>query len=265
MSIHNIDIHYNRSTPFVVQLQTGSNNARIINENLQFTDITFTEVFTGDEHELQCPPYEGIGGTILFHIHGLHYIFIEADTWEFNSISPIINFVSNIGNNDVPYPYAIDSENRYYLLIERVILLNVPEKKDPYDYYYSNNIISVQSVRRNNSVFPDPHNGRIINSLFELHDKRKIININEIRGTNKSKNKKYLFLDNEYQVTYAPFPQNRYHEPGTTRYLKYIDSDNLVKITEKYLQKINNAVALVRGFIPLEMSIYPAIWVQSSR
>jgi len=45
----------------------------------------------------------------------------------------------------VPYPYAIDIDNNYYLLTEYVVISNhmneIKQYDDPYEYYYSNNNI----------------------------------------------------------------------------------------------------------------------------
>jgi hypothetical protein len=47
--------------------------------------------------------------------------------------------VSEVGNNEVPYPYAVDDAGRVYLLVDldKVVLLRcVPPEEDPYDWYY---------------------------------------------------------------------------------------------------------------------------------
>jgi hypothetical protein len=57
----------------------------------------------------------------------------------------IIEFISRMGNNDVPYPYAKDSAGNWYLLIEDAIIRDVPSDScdvygyptDVYDHYYS--------------------------------------------------------------------------------------------------------------------------------
>ena len=56
----------------------------------------------------------------------------------------IVDFVSHVGNNDVPYPYGVDEKGDYYLIIENVIVSNVPDnmKNDPYTYYYRFNLIT---------------------------------------------------------------------------------------------------------------------------
>ena len=79
------------------------------------------------------------GNTILLQLTKLRYLFIGGYITEFSSSSEIVKYFSPVGNNDVPYPYAVDSGNRYYLLVEDVILDNPPRNKNPYYYYYDNN------------------------------------------------------------------------------------------------------------------------------
>jgi hypothetical protein len=70
------------------------------------------------------------------------YIFIGHEVLEFTTYNPIHTFVAPVGNNDVPYCYAIDDAGLYYLPMERAILSKCqaydtdPDEFDPYDYYY---------------------------------------------------------------------------------------------------------------------------------
>ncbi len=84
------------------------------------------------------------GNTILVNVNpdkggsGYEYICINSNIFKFTTEYPIIKYVSPVGNSDVPYHYAIDSKGQYYLLLENVIVQNVPSKfmNEPYDYYY---------------------------------------------------------------------------------------------------------------------------------
>jgi len=62
------------------------------------------------------------GNSILLHIGGFKYIYIGEKMYSFESYDEITEYVSPVGNSDVPYPYAIDVSGRYYLLIEDVVL-----------------------------------------------------------------------------------------------------------------------------------------------
>jgi len=84
------------------------------------------------------------GNSILLKINETNYIYVGHTIYSFKSKSPIIKYVSPVGNSDVPYPYAIDKNGEYYLLIEDVILKNVPkaQKYNPYNYYYLHSLIT---------------------------------------------------------------------------------------------------------------------------
>ena len=88
----------------------------------------------------------------------------------FESLSPIVKFVSPVGNSSVPYPFAVDKNRNYYLLGSTVIMSNVPENlkmecdvcdsdcsketvsEEPYRYYYNNkdkeNTIKIKITKR---------------------------------------------------------------------------------------------------------------------
>lgn len=84
------------------------------------------------------------GNTILIKLKANKYIFIGASIYIFTTDYEIIKYVSPVGNNDVPYPYAIDIKNNYYLMLDSVIIpknsmINYRKSNfDPYDYYYFN-------------------------------------------------------------------------------------------------------------------------------
>lgn len=80
------------------------------------------------------------GNTILVHTKEDEYIYIGESIFKFYSFSPIIDYVSPVGNNDVPYPYAIDKEGNYYLMIEDIVINKTIDGDDPYDYYYNMDI-----------------------------------------------------------------------------------------------------------------------------
>lgn len=78
------------------------------------------------------------------------YEFIGDKVFSFSALGQIVKYESPVGNNDVPYPYAIDEHGNIYLLIEDVILkhtnnlqteLNTYDN-DPYSYYYNLNLIT---------------------------------------------------------------------------------------------------------------------------
>lgn len=89
------------------------------------------------------------GNSILLHLKDDNYVYIGYKIFRFRSLNKITKYVSPVGNNDVPYPYAIDKDKNYYLMIEDVIVNNIPKKfeNDPYDYYYENRLITPDTGR----------------------------------------------------------------------------------------------------------------------
>jgi len=91
------------------------------------------------------------GNTILYRLPAdkLLYVHIGRDLWQFEALAPIVSFVSPVGNNDVPYPYAIDSKGITYLIVENVVLgadAKWQEKSgNPYTFYYANNLVNVEA------------------------------------------------------------------------------------------------------------------------
>lgn len=88
------------------------------------------------------------GNSVLIETASREYVFVGHCLFCLSTIDPVRDndstdwrdhgFVSPVGNSDVPYPYAIDLEGRYYLLTEQVRLDAVPDeaKDDPYYWYY---------------------------------------------------------------------------------------------------------------------------------
>lgn len=91
------------------------------------------------------------GNTILFRwpsnetSAGEHlYVYIGENIVKFNAKGRIVKYRSDVGNNDVPYPFAVDEYGYIYLLAENVVIAPSPvntideidDDYDIYDYYY---------------------------------------------------------------------------------------------------------------------------------
>jgi len=118
------------------------------------------------------------GNSILLEMRNNKYIFIGSAIRSFNAIDKITKFISPVGNNDVPYPFAIDNRNNVYLLLEDVIISNVPKDdlknvlKKPYIHYYSSCIITDIDTNDPNNVlgkFEDIEDYRIGQERYNLH------------------------------------------------------------------------------------------------
>ena len=89
------------------------------------------------------------GNTILLDMGSNEYIYIGSEIWSFDAEEKIIDYISPVGNNDVPYPYAIDTARNIYLITFDVMIVyrdDVAEKMkqydDPTDYYLEHSLIT---------------------------------------------------------------------------------------------------------------------------
>ncbi len=105
-------------------------------------DWTVDEVFIGKKSPGGgydgLKPREADGNSILLK-KGSKYVYIGTEIYEFTPLDgdTIEKYYSNIGNNDVPYPYAI-GKKYIYLMIEKVAVERglFDLKDDVYQQYY---------------------------------------------------------------------------------------------------------------------------------
>lgn len=64
--------------------------------------------------------FVSVGNSILVHVKGKTYVSIGQSIDEFEAEEPITEYLSEIGNSDVPYPIAL-SPNYAYLMIESTL------------------------------------------------------------------------------------------------------------------------------------------------
>jgi hypothetical protein len=142
-------IHNNGGRPYKVEID--KTNVKIykrqINneedyENKEYKTYKPEKIFIGKSPKNKMTTYSGghgkkfDGNSILLQLTKYSYTYIGSEIYTFRTDSEIIDYVSPIGNSDVPYPYAIDSNGYYYLMLEN-IKIKVPEKYDDcYNYYY---------------------------------------------------------------------------------------------------------------------------------
>jgi hypothetical protein len=88
------------------------------------------------------PEYNG--SSILVQTDKGKYTYIGSEIYSFSSSSEIVKFVSPIGNNWVPYPWAEDFEGNFYLLLEKTFIKNKKEREidlqtldNPYTWFFS--------------------------------------------------------------------------------------------------------------------------------
>lgn len=149
-------IHDNGGRPFMIKIKENLVDVYVdrFDANYDKSDYCFFKQFNANKIFIGKSPYDTIrlfggkydktfhGNTILLKLDNNEYIFIGQEIFSFKSFFDIKKYVSPIGNSDVPYPYAIDNMENYYLLIENVVVKNVPKNCDPYHHYYHINLIT---------------------------------------------------------------------------------------------------------------------------
>ena len=74
----------------------------------------------------QCPKLGASfdGNSMLLHLEGMKYVFVGVLVFSFTSTSRITKYASLVGNNDVPYPWAIDEQGWQTLTTSPGLILN---------------------------------------------------------------------------------------------------------------------------------------------
>lgn len=156
------------------------------------------------------------GNTILLHINDNNYVYIGAQIYKFKSFGKIIKYESPVGNNDVPYPYAIDENGKTYLMIEDVVLNNFKKNSvydNPYYYYYH-----YQLITKNEGIIP-VQKPVLLNNL----------NIVE-----------FYIGDDQYTMRYYPNPTKEYDRLipsyGNKMYIVSKDTKKNILTKEAYIK-----------------------------
>jgi hypothetical protein len=98
------------------EVDDNSEEHEIIYDILVY-ETDFIDVFIGSSNEFfEVSVREYQGNSILVQTDGTTYTFIGDMIYSFTSIQQIDQYYSPIGNNDVPYPYAIGKTHIYIML-----------------------------------------------------------------------------------------------------------------------------------------------------
>jgi hypothetical protein len=170
-------IHDNGGRPFLVK--HGRSLVRVYKE----CEDCYTEqvlridnplrVFVGKNRESSTHD----GNTMLVHVKGKEYVYIGESIYSFGAVSPIQAYVSDVGNSDVPYAYALDAKYTYLLIGSpvRVPTSEVSPEADndddtPYDVYYAPSLEAVRQRAKGRRV-PHLSNADAFNAATGGHAK----------------------------------------------------------------------------------------------
>lgn len=141
---------------------------------------TYNKVFIGYDN---CDKERTIGNTILINLKDLDYLWIGKMIYQFTAKYEIIDFHAPIGNNDCPYPYAIDINNGIYMDQQRFICSK--EQIESFDHFSISEIPYYLEIEKRlgiklenfgddledtNVVLPNNINNEILGTSDELRD-----------------------------------------------------------------------------------------------
>lgn len=151
-------IHDNFSRPFkVICNNQGISIYRSEQPDIYSKLITKIKAFQGYWSGFDSSPYVMHGNSLLVKITKKKYIYIGPEIYEFSTDDEITDYVSPIGNSDVPYPVAFGEVNVYFMLDKQYISINdletpvtVAEADTLYGEFYG----FVGSKRGNHTKYP---------------------------------------------------------------------------------------------------------------
>ena len=152
-------IHYNYCRPFkvVINKQTIKvyQNVKPGNDDsdekyytgLVYKIKSYERVFIGDDPCRDEPNIKG--NSILVDIGANNYIFIGVSIYRFVIDDKIVNYVSTMGSNDVPFPYASGIHNTYLVNDNVYVPNDILFVEDPYQQYYGQTEIKYKGQKKN--------------------------------------------------------------------------------------------------------------------
>jgi len=142
------EIHDNGSVPYwvevhgkIVTILQNMDTYKMINGKftvIEHPNKTLTmeadEIFVGKTSP--TGPISPPGTTMLFRV-GSKYVYVGSEMYEFSTDDVILKFYSDLGNSDVPYPYAV-GEKYIYIMLDKVAVEKslFDMKEDIYKQYY---------------------------------------------------------------------------------------------------------------------------------
>ncbi len=66
-------------------------------------------------------PYKSHGNSILIKISDKKYIYVGQIIYSFNTDQAITDYISYMGNSDVPYPVAYSDDYVYFFLDKKIV------------------------------------------------------------------------------------------------------------------------------------------------
>jgi hypothetical protein len=143
-------IHVNGSIPYTVEDSPSQKTATITAADGKITTVKYKNLWPSTKKSQQFGDWEP-GNTVLLQKNDGTLLSVYHELVEFKLLagdSPV-EYMSPIGNNDVPYPYLVGANNTY-LLNDFVAVPNsaLDLTKDVYEQYYEFNDYENSGVKK---------------------------------------------------------------------------------------------------------------------
>ena len=159
-------IHDNGGRPFQCIIESNKINIygqtgydeksnKVIYDKKALLSFNPNKIFVGKSPKNEMTKFSGghgpkfDGNTILLEMGNNECIYVGSEIWSFTTKDCIAKYISPVGNNDVPYPYAIDKSKNIYLITQGVVLKhsddiakNLAKYDNPVDYYYDYHLMT---------------------------------------------------------------------------------------------------------------------------
>jgi len=137
---HPYRVHISSSNISVIFREYNTDLHEYIDDK-NILDIEYENVFIGDnDNNISYYPKKGEfpGNSILVHVKENKYIFIGYKVYSFEvpKYDRIIKYYSPLGNNDVPYPYAVSFYDTYFMLDCKTLKNGFITEEDGYRQFY---------------------------------------------------------------------------------------------------------------------------------
>lgn len=151
------EIHDNGSVPFIAKVSPSQKTIKVLvkDTDKQIVDTKYTNIFIGDnllndKYYLKKGKESGsLGNSILVEVSKRKYIYIGSEIYSFETDEDIKSYYSPIGNNDVPYPYAVGDKLHYFMLEK----MKVPSElilstEDTYGQFYGHIVVDEEVTKK---------------------------------------------------------------------------------------------------------------------
>lgn len=152
MNKKNVSIYTNPDKKYYVLWDDNAKEWTYIDHIASYKPL---KIWVGKSPETSVTKFSGgygkefDGNSILLKIKKDKYVYIGSEIYEFSTTEDINEYISPVGNNDVPYPVAIGKENIYFML-DRVY---VPIKK------FNTDNVSLKTIKKEAYMYFYGHSG----------------------------------------------------------------------------------------------------------